>query len=383
LRDHPWVEQARILDLLKQFPEILQRLDDRWNSAVEVTDVADPVIKAWHGYGASSAALMYDELKRIGHLDARARAAAEQFIHSDSALAGANRAIAATPSYPNTFHGRGIVTCAGGTGYFPCAWVLIHQLRRLGCQLPIQIWHLGPRELDAHMRSLVEPLGVECIDARAMRQQHPARFQKGFEVKPFSILHSPFQDVLFIDSDNLPVVNPEFLFDTPAYRDTGAIFWPDYWKMKPNRPAWKFFGVPYRDEPEFESGQMVIDKARCWNALNLTMWFNENSDFFYHHVHRDKDTFRFAWHRLDQRFAMPPFPIHRLESALCQHDFEGRRIFQHRNKDKWNFRRDNKRIEGFLFEEECQNDVRRLRELWDGVIRNGKLQTPTPQSIQT
>jgi hypothetical protein len=231
------------------------------------------------------------------------------------------------------------------------------------------LWYLGPRELDAHMRSLMEPLGVKCVDANAMRKKQQMHLLHGFELKPYSVLHARFREVIFLDADNVPVANPELLFDTPEYSDTGAIFWPDYGRMPPERLAWKYFGVPYRDEPEFESGQMLIDKARCWRALNLAMWFNDNSYFFYQHAHGDKDTFRFAWHRLGQRFAMPAYPISSIEGTMCQHDFQGRRMFQHRNSDKWNFHRDNKRIEGFLFEEECQNDVRKLRKLWDGIVR--------------
>jgi hypothetical protein len=163
-------------------------------------------------------------------------------------------------------------------------------------------------------------------------------------------------------------VNPEFLFDTSEFRDTGAIFWPDYDHMKADDAAWDVFGVPFRDEPEFESGQIMLDKEKCWRALNLAMWFNEHSDFFYKHVNGDKDTFRFAWHRLGVKFSMPPFPIHKLEGTMCQHDFAGRRIFQHRNTDKWNFRKGNQPVPDFLFERECLADLRRLQEIWDGVI---------------
>jgi hypothetical protein len=313
--------------------------------------------------------MMYRELKRIDGLDARTLAAAQRFLHVDNVLERTNAAIEAIPSCPSHFEGRGIVIPAGGAGYFACAWVCIHQLRRLGCHLPIQLWHLGPGEMDPHMRSLVEPLGVECVDADIVRRQHPARILNGWELKPFSILHSPFREVLLIDSDNVPVQNPEFLFDTPEFRETGAIFWPDYQRMREDREAWSLFGVAYRDEPEFESGQIVVDKVRSWRPLNLAMWFNEHSDFFYNHVHGDKDTFRFAWHRLNQRFAMPLFPIHSLEGTMCQHDFAGRRLFQHRNTDKWNIYRDNKRVADFLFEQECQEDVRCLRKLWDGQVK--------------
>src|SRR5205085_2739777 len=48
---------------------------------------------------------------------------------------------------------RGIVICAGGPRYLPCAWVCIKMLRHVGCELPIEIWHLGPAELPDEMRA--------------------------------------------------------------------------------------------------------------------------------------------------------------------------------------------------------------------------------------
>ena len=62
--------------------------------------------------------------------------------------------------------------------------------------------------------------------------------------------------------------------------------------------------MPARDEPAFETGQIVVDKRRCWAELQLTMHFNEWSDFYYQHVHGDKETFHLAWRKLELPFAM-------------------------------------------------------------------------------
>ena len=127
-----------------------------------------------------------------------------------------------------------------------------------------------------------------------------------------------------------------------------------------------------RDEPEFESGQMVIDKRRCWRALQLTMFFNTHSDFFYHWLLGDKDTFHMAWRRIGQPYGMPMFrPEQDSEDGpvLYQHDFQGRRLFQHRNQDKWNYDGGNLRIPAFRHEEACLESVRRLQKRWDGVVR--------------
>jgi hypothetical protein len=369
---HHWQDQGRIMATRDKFPGSVQTLPDEWNSTRGVNEASDPIIKAWHGARMSTAPMLYQELKRLGQVTAAVRELATDFLHSDNFAEEMARAIERLPTTTPKFHGRGIVICAGSRKYFTSAWVCVNQLRRLGCTLPIQLWYLGPAEMDERMKSLVAPFDVTCVDGLEVRKQFPARILNGWELKPYAIIHSPFKEVLLLDADNFPLANPEFLFETPQFQETGAIFWPDYTPMHHTREAWEIFGVPYRHEAEFESGQIVVDKERCWRPLALAMWFNENSDFFYWYVHGDKDTYRMAWHRLGQRYAMPPFPVEWLKGTMCQHDFSGRRIFQHRNMAKWKLDGENQRIEGFLFEDECFRDLERLRELWDGHVQEGK-----------
>lgn len=283
------------------------------------------------------------------------------------------------------FQGRGIVICGGGIRYFTPAWVCVQMLRRLGCRLPIQLWHLGRRELDDRMRALVMPLGVECIDAFKVRRRFPARILHGWSLKPYAILHSSFREVLFLDADNVPVLNPEFLFDTPQFRATGALFWPDYGQRgnKKAAPIWRSCGLRQPREPEFESGQIVVDKARCWQALCLALWFNENSDFYYQYLYGDKETFHLAFRKLGQRYALVPTPVHTLQGTMCQHDFKGRRLFQHRNGDKWDFLLCNRPVKDFWFENECRKYGVQLQKLWDGrlgALNNGTLGRSKPRT---
>jgi len=131
------------------------------------------------------------------------------------------------PAFPeDRFAGRGIVLCGGGS-YFPCLWVCVRVLRSLGCTLPIELWHLGPREMTEEMKALLQPYDVVFRDAFAVARQFPVRRLDGWELKPYAILNSNFSEVLYIDSDNVVVRNPEFLFDTELYQQTGALFWPD------------------------------------------------------------------------------------------------------------------------------------------------------------
>ena len=177
----------------------------------------------------------------------------------------AREAIASIPPYPDTYWGRGIVICAGGPKYFTPAWVCASMLRRLGCQLPVQFWHLGERELDDRMRKLAaDLLDVSCVDAEELRRTRPARILDGWGLKAYAILHCRFREALLLDADNVPLVDPAVLFSTPQYEEHGAIFWPDYTRFGPDRDIWPICEVEYRDEPEFESGQIVVNKRRCW-----------------------------------------------------------------------------------------------------------------------
>lgn len=280
----------------------------------------------------------------------------------DNAAAKAAEFIETIPPYPGGYAGQGIVICAGGVKYLTCAWVLINILRRHSCTLPIEVWYLGEDEGDAEWIELVRPLDVTCIDATEVAKQHPHPRLGGWEVKPFAILHSRLEEVLFLDADNVPVVDPTFLFDEPEYVAKGAIFWPDGPRMGPQHPAWALFDVPCRDEAEVESGQALINKRNCWTAINLCDWYNRHSDLFYQYVYGDKDTFRFAWHRTNTPFAIPK-SCASMPFTIAQFDLRGNLLFQHRCHDKWSLR-GNRRSPKFVWEQECLELVRDLKQRW-------------------
>jgi hypothetical protein len=258
--------------------------------------------------------------------------------------------------------------CAGGARYFTNAWVAIRLLRQHGCRLPIEVWHLGLQEMTAEMRALLEPLGVRCVDALERRKTWPCRRLGGWELKAYAVVHSTFEQVLFLDSDNMAVADPEYLFDLPEFRETGAIFWPDLGQLKPTQRAWDLLGLQRPAHPEFESGQMLLDRSRCWKALRLALWLNEQSDFFYQFLHGDKETFHLAFRKLNQPFTLVPFPVSSLRGALCQQDLAGRRLFQHRNTDKWTLFGLNTPIDDFWFETDCRRFLAELRDCWDGRV---------------
>ena len=276
---------------------------------------------------------------------------------------------------------RGIVICAGGHRLFTNAWVCLRMLRHFDCRLPVQFWYLGEQEMDGTMRGLAAKYGAECVDARKVAERHPVRTLNGWELKPFAIIHSPFQEVMLLDADNVPIRDPTYLFQTDEYQQHGAIFWPDFSRLESFRGIWEACQVEYRDEPEFESGQVVVDKSRCWEALNLAMHYNEHSDFYYLHIHGDKETFHLAFLRTEKSFAMPSRGIDALDATMCQHDFDGNRVFQHRNMDKWMLDGSNREIDDFLHEDLCREFLAELREQWSGTVHWNVTPTAIEQAV--
>jgi len=287
-------------------------------------------------------------------------------------------AIAAAPPYPaERFAGRAIVICAGGARLFTCAWVAIGILRRvLGCRLPIQLWHLGPEEIGPPMRSLLEELDVEVIDALEQARRYPLRIVGGWELKSYALVHSRFREVFLLDADNVPLIDPARLFELPQYAASGAIFWPDVVRLREDNPIWQISGVAYRSTPSVESGQLLVDKQRCWAALQLVQHMNQHSDFFYQYLYGDKDTFLIAWLRLGQGFAMTAHAPLLRHNVINQRDFDGRIIFQHRNGAKWSYGSANPRIAEFELDDECAALLAELQRVW-----NGRVFAPPPASV--
>ncbi|HEY4111752.1 hypothetical protein [Puia sp.] len=245
-----------------------------------------------------------------------------------------------TEAYPGGFNGRGIVICAGGIRYFTCAWVNIRMLRHNGCSLPIEVWYNGD-ELTEEVIDLLRQMQVICKNVK----DHTTSDLSDYALKPFAILRSSFKEVLYLDADNNSTGDPAYLFDSDEFKATGAVFWPDFWKTGRFNPIWKVIGSKEYDSWEQESGQVLVDKEKCWREMNLCLYFNLNREHYYRMLLGDKDTFKFAWIALGSRYHMIGTPVGfcgYLDRqgvfaglSMVQHDPEGNIIFLHRNLLKW------------------------------------------------
>lgn len=176
--------------------------------------------------------------------------------------------------------GRGIALTAGND---QVTYLLtqIPILRRLGCDLPIEVMYVGDGDLNRDSRQDLEDLdGVITRDISAM--VHPVGWDIGsWAAKPFAVLLSSFREVIFIDADSFFFVNPEVMFEYPEYVRTGALFFRDRLIMPENKKSWLQSVLPQpvsrnvkqsrlwtgESGHQQESGVMVVDTYRHFLAM--------------------------------------------------------------------------------------------------------------------
>jgi hypothetical protein len=250
----------------------------------------------------------------------------------------ADERIADAPPYLGHDRETGIVIVGGGK-YLAAAYVTARVLRHLGVRLPVQLWHLDG-EVDG-AEGLLRECGVECVDADAMRTQQPFRFLdghwwRGWQLKAYALYHAPFREVLLLDADCYPVRDPTDLFEAPEYSRRGAVFWPDIENslclLTPEQAA--VFGVPPFEDMPAESGQILLDRRRCWAETALAAHYNAQADFTYSVVWGDKDTFPLAWKRLGRPYGRLWPQSRAIPEGILQFDGRGRTLFLHRCRAK-------------------------------------------------
>ncbi|GMF41173.1 unnamed protein product [Phytophthora lilii] len=226
----------------------------------------------------------------------------------------------------------------------------------LECKLPVEIW-FRPDEMKPN-ETILDPLrDLAASTGNITFKEINDPQAKRFVAKIHAIYHSSFDRLLFLDADNAPVRDPSFLFESPEFLKTGAIFWPDFWHpgstifgIHENSLLWELLNMPFVDMFEQESGQLVVDRRRHAAPLELVRFYAiHRPDFFssLKIVWGDKDLFRLAWLKLDTPFTMIQTPPGMagtvvdifLRSDFCgmtmvQHDADGEVLFMHRNQHK-------------------------------------------------
>ncbi|TKA21880.1 hypothetical protein B0A50_08616 [Salinomyces thailandicus] len=272
--------------------------------------------------------------------------------------------------HADQFEGRGIVIVAGDSASMQRVRLVVRQLKRLKSTLPIEIHYYGDEIAfadvaevtdmwhDIRFNNLAEDHNLmKTHTAKPFNPALPKVHLPNYSFKTAAVINSRFAEALLLDSDNIPVIDPEELFQSETYKEFGTIFWPDIARTRKQNPIWPITNTPCRmDEYEQESGQLLVDKKRFFYHLQLAAWLNnEHGDYYGGTLKEpgkmgggfllgDKDMFRFAWHALKTQYGRPARWVTSVgtispneEKKYCGHSFaqhhpdshDGRVAFMH------------------------------------------------------
>lgn len=184
---------------------------------------------------------------------------------------------------------RGIVI-AGGGRYAEWALVNSKWIRDRHVQLPIQVWHLGPKEIPPRLRKHFTALDVELVDAFQIREHHWHRKLIGWNLKQYAAMRAPWQTVLSLDADAFITADPSVILDDPDFQATPAFFCADVANCRKSNWAYFYAQVP-TPQKEMESGYFAWDRSNPanWQAIQMTHWLAEHCEVWDRMLHGDKD----------------------------------------------------------------------------------------------
>ncbi|EKX53390.1 hypothetical protein GUITHDRAFT_49323, partial [Guillardia theta CCMP2712] len=178
------------------------------------------------------------------------------------------------------------------------AYVTLRMLRRIGCSLPVELFYADESEMSAEVVELLEGMGVVCYNIYHLPNVSSSLPLRGFQIKAFAVVFSSFEEVIWLDSDVVPLRNPLELFSSALYSAHGNVFWQD-WSRDPHWISRDFlaaYGLRMEDgERELEAGQFAVSKRRAWRALQVVLYINSHFMHFYRRMYGDKDSWRLAF----------------------------------------------------------------------------------------
>jgi len=233
---------------------------------------------------------------------------------------------------------KAVITLAGGR-YLAGAAVQLMELRYLGCEWPYHVFNIPGEEIPDGYRRFFARMGVEILEV-------PDYMGHPWTAKRSAIAQFPDTEVLFLDADNIPLINPEFIRQDARYQRTGTVFWRDFGTTQPDHMVWNMLGLEPKVEIEQESGQLLIDTGRCAAGLAQLRVWDLNYIEHYKILHGDKDMWRFAWAKvgLPYEWGSPDLDFIMDNGGSVRvmiQKWDGHQVFHHRVHSKLSIDGDN------------------------------------------
>jgi alpha 1,2-mannosyltransferase len=227
---------------------------------------------------------------------------------------------------------KGLVSTAGGS-YLPVLVISLRMLRRTGSKLPMEVFLADPEEYEEYICDVVLPsLNARCVILSEILESLPGGVKiEKYQFKPFAMIFSSFEEILFLDADAFPVDKPETLFHTEPFRSKRMVTWPDFWASSASPLYYQIASQeipPMTVRQSTESGEIVVSKKTHGDVLLLVTYYNYWGPSHYYRLlsqgapgEGDKETFVAAATVLDKPFYQVSEPIcaigHRTEGGLA------------------------------------------------------------------
>lgn len=238
---------------------------------------------------------------------------------------------------------KGYVLVGGGR-YSWLSYLVIKQIRATGSTLPIELFIPSSLEYEKEFcETLLPKYNAYCnlFDDELSLHLSEKYDIGGYQYKMLALLSSKFENIIYLDSDNFPVRNPEYILESSLYEEKGLILWPDAWARTTNPKFYDIAGVTVKEnklrysayddaqgkkplneytfedswyhdfegtlpDPTSETGMFMINKTKHLRTLLLILYYNVLGPKYYYPLmtqgsagEGDKETFIAAAHVLD------------------------------------------------------------------------------------
>lgn len=212
---------------------------------------------------------------------------------------------------PNT---RGITITASDQSLTTLT-ISVSMLRKTGSDLPVEVFlDKASTYTEDYCLNVLRPFNVKCrflsdilVAGEAAIKPH------SFQFKILAIIFSSFEDVLLLDADAWPVTQPEPLFTSSPFTDSGLVLWPDFWYPSESPYYFEIAKIdkipPLNERPATESGMILYNKTKHAQSLMLAAYYNYYGPDYYYSLQSqggqgegDKETYVWAATALGEDF---------------------------------------------------------------------------------
>ncbi|EFW16915.1 hypothetical protein D8B26_000706 [Coccidioides posadasii str. Silveira] len=235
---------------------------------------------------------------------------------------------------------RGLVSTAGGP-FLPILTISLRMLRHYGSKLPMEVFLASEEEYEPYIcEQVFAELNAKCLILNRILRQVPGPIDiKQYQYKPFAMLFSSFEEMLFLDADAFPLHDPKTLFSSEPFRSFKMVTWPDFWASSASPLYYKIASQPIPSttvRASTESGELLISKKTHQKTLMLSTYYNFYGPSHYYPLFSqgaagegDKETFIAAATAVNEPFYQVSEPLRAIGHRAADGGMDGSAMVQY------------------------------------------------------